>query len=372
MNKLDLYPIRDEVSYVSANEYEKNIPIMIESVNSIMDSLNATENLIGDNPLSVMHENHKHHAKFMVNVFKLNDYQLLGNTIKWVLNSYISRGFKVEYFQKEIKIWMQVINKTLDSNSSSEIIKVYEWILSTLDHEENQNDNRINKIDYPFGPDWEADKNKFFNLLIKGDSREALSFSKSIVNSKESVDAFYTKIIKYTMYEIGLLWEEGLISVAQEHLATSIVMRIMSFLYMNFDFIQNSKGKAIVTASFNEYHEVGARMISDLLELDGWNVIYLGANIPNEEFMKIIHEEKPDFISISVTMSFNISNANKLISQIRSDPNLDNMKILLGGYAFTISDTTKNEIKADKIALNSQETIKTARLWWDGKNELKS
>lgn len=371
MNKPDSYPKRDAVSYTSADKYEKNIPIMVESVNAIMDSLNTTENLIGNNPLSVMHENHGHHAKFMVNVFKLNDYKLLENTIKWVLSSYISRGFKTEYFQKEIEIWMQVINKTLDSNSSSEIIKVYEWILSTLDHEENDDDNRINKVDYPFDFNWEENKNKFFNLLIKGNSKEALLFSKSIVHDKESVEAFYTKIVKHSMYEIGLLWEEGLISVAQEHLATSIVMRIMSFLYMNFNFIENTKGIAIVTASFNEYHEVGARMISDLLELDGWNITYLGANIPNEEFMKIIYEEKPDFISISVTMSFNINSAKKLISQIRSDPNLDNMKILLGGYAFTLSEITQHEIKADKIALSSQETIKTARLWWDDKNELK-
>lgn len=163
----------------------------------------------------------------------------------------------------------------------------------------------------------------------------------------------------------------NLISVAQEHLATSIVMRIMSFLYMNFILLENTKGKAIVTASSNEYHEVGARIISDILELDGWNVIYLGANVPNEELIKIIHQEKPDFISISVAMAFNISGVKNLISQIRSDSNLDNMKILLGGYAFTFGGETQKKIEVDKIALSSYETIETARLWWNDKNEVK-
>ncbi len=41
------------------------------------------------------------------------------------------------------------------------------------------------------------------------------------------------KVITFSMYDIGRLWENGDISVAQEHLATSIVIRIITYLYMN-------------------------------------------------------------------------------------------------------------------------------------------
>ena len=121
------YPIPkgEIVSYASAIEYEKNIPLMTESVNAIMTEINYNENLIGDNAISVMHENHLHHSKFMANIFKLNDYELLDNTMKWVLGSYITRGFKREYFQKELDTWITIIDKTLEPNYSSEIIKIY-------------------------------------------------------------------------------------------------------------------------------------------------------------------------------------------------------------------------------------------------------
>jgi methanogenic corrinoid protein MtbC1 len=371
MKKLYSIPKGDVVSYASASEYEKKITSMSESVNEIMTKINSKENLIGDNPISVMYENHVHHSKFMVNIFKLNDYELLNNTLKWVLNSYITRGFKSEYFQKELDTWISIIDKTLEPNYSSEIIKIYEWMKSVLYFIEEENQNEINKVDYPFDSDWEKIKNDFFNLLIKGSSSEALLFSKSIVHDRESLENFYAKVITYSLYEIGLLWEKGLISVAQEHLATSIVMRIMSFLYMNFIFIENSKGKAIITASANEFHEVGARIISDLLELDGWDVLYLGANTPNEEVIKIIKEERPDFIGVSVTMSFNINQVKDLISQIRSDSSLDNMKILVGGYAFVFGGDHQEKIGADKILFSTSETIETARLWWNDKNESK-
>ncbi|WP_319371802.1 cobalamin-dependent protein [uncultured Ilyobacter sp.] len=371
MKNIYSVPRGEVVSYASAAEYEKNIPTMTESVNSIMTKINSTENLIGDNPLSVMHDNHIHHSKFMANIFKLNDYELLNNTLKWVLNSYVSRGFKSKYFQIELDTWISVIRDTLEPNYSSGIIKIYQWMKSALENIERENKNLINEIPYPFDSDWENVKNKFFNLLIKGNSAEALSFSKSIVHDRESLENFYSKVITYSMYEVGLLWEKGLISVAQEHLATSIVMRIISYLYMNFILIESSKGKAIITASANEFHEIGARIISDQLELDGWNVLYLGANIPNEELIKIIKEENPDFIGISVAMAFNINKVKELVAQIRSDSTLNYMKILVGGHAFTFGGDSKEKIGADKISFSIDETINTARLWWDDKSESK-
>jgi len=364
-------PKGEAVSYASAIEYEKYIPEMTESVNFIMRNINSSENLIGDNPLSVMYENHIHHSKFMANIFKLNDYELLNNTLKWVLNSYISRGFKSEYFQKELDAWIKVINDTIDPNYSSDIIKIYQWMKSVVKFIEEDNKNIVDEIPFPFDSQWENIKNKFFNLLIKGNSTDALQFSKSIVHDRKSLENFYTKVITYSMYEIGLLWEKGQISVAQEHLATSIVMRIMSYLYMNFILIQANKGKAIITSSANELHEVGARIIADILELDGWNILYLGANTPNEELIKLIREEKPDFLGISVTMAFNLDNVKNLISNIRSQSDFNDLKILVGGYAFTFGGDSHKKIGADKISTSISETLETSRLWWRDKNESK-
>ena len=118
-------PNGEIVSYPAAMEYQKNIPLMVEAVNSIMEKLNSADNLIGSNSLSVMQDNHLNHAKFMVSVFKLNDYVLLKNTLNWVLSSYQARGFKKEYFPAEIKAWLKVINKFLEPNYSSGIIIIY-------------------------------------------------------------------------------------------------------------------------------------------------------------------------------------------------------------------------------------------------------
>lgn len=79
------------------------------------------------------------------------------------------------------------------------------------------------------------------------------------------------------MYEVGNLWERGEISVAEEHLASSIISRIMSTIYSKFITFENTRGKAVVTATANEFHKLGSRIVADSLEMNGWDVNHLGS-----------------------------------------------------------------------------------------------
>ena len=67
------------------------------------------------------------------------------------------------------------------------------------------------------------------------------------ISAKAAAD-YYNK-----MYAIGNLWEQGQITTAHEHLATSIVIRIMSDLYGNAAFHDQTRGKAIVSSAANKW-----------------------------------------------------------------------------------------------------------------------
>jgi len=353
------------VSFEAALDYEKKIPIMLSKVNELMERINSEKNLIQSNPLSVMSDNHKHHANFMINIFKLNDYQLLGHTLEWVINSYVSRGFKKEYFEFELSTWMEIIEETIDNKYSKEILDVYSLMKSYINSFDKSFKIEDRRIVYPFEVSWKNKKNKFTNLLLEGDTIGALNYAKSITEGKDSLQEFYLKVVTYSMYDIGIQWENGLISVAQEHLATSIVMRIMALLYMSEVICTNTKGKAIITACSNEYHEVGARIIADMLELDGWDVKYFGANTPEDELIKAIKSIHPVFVGMSITMVFNIEKLIKTIEKIRSVPEIANTKIMAGGYAFNNHIDSLNKINADEIIFFAEDSIKIAKKWWD-------
>ena len=67
------------------------------------------------------------------------------------------------------------------------------------------------------------------------------------------------------------LWQINKITVAQEHYFTATSKLIMSQLYSRI-FASNKNGLKFIAVCVNEeLHEVGIRMVSNILELDGWD-----------------------------------------------------------------------------------------------------
>ena len=125
-----------------------------------------------------------------------------------------------------------------------------------------------------------------------------------------------------------------------------------------------TKGKVSVTATDNEHHEIGARIIADFLEMDGWNVIYLGSNVPEKDLLKTIEEENPTIICLSVTMVFNIDHVQNIIYKIREQNKQNRIKIVVGGYAFSRATIDDRKLGADEILLNGEELILYANELW--------
>jgi methanogenic corrinoid protein MtbC1 len=180
---------------------------------------------------------------------------------------------------------------------------------------------------------------------------------------------FYEHVIKYALYTVGALWERNELSVAEEHLATAIVSRVMSSLYGRFVGTLQTKGMVVVSAGPNEFHEVGARMVADILEFDGWDVTYLGANIPREELMKLLKQKRPFMLALSVATLFNLEKARDVIAAVRAEPELAGMRILAGGLAFAGAPRLWREFGADGYAAGLQEISTCCNSWWQNAEE---
>lgn len=156
----------------------------------------------------------------------------------------------------------------------------------------------------------------------------------------------------------------GKISVVEEHLASSIVSRVLAAIYSQvFDF-EYTKGKALITATANEFHEIGSRIVADSLELDGWEVDHLGVDTPIEDLLDLLTQKQPFFLGLSVAIPFNVDSAIETINRIKEKPELRDMKVLIGGKAFNDNPGLWKETGADTWCKDSNEAIKITRNWW--------
>ncbi len=142
----------------------------------------------------------------------------------------------------------------------------------------------------------------------------------------------YDDLVRRSLYEVGDLWERGRISVATEHLATAISEGLLNLTYPRL-FARPRLGKsAVVTCVANEYHQIGGKMVADVLELCGWDTYFLGANVPDEGLMTMLQDKKPHLLCLSLSLSTNIGHLDQTIRHVRGQ--WAKLPIFVGGKAF--------------------------------------
>lgn len=175
----------------------------------------------------------------------------------------------------------------------------------------------------------------YLRALLNGDYHQCEGIITQILDQEIDLVVLYTDLFRRSLYEVGELWERNHISVAVEHLATAISERLLAVVYpriLTRMKRRETARKVVISCSVNEYHQVGARMVSDLMDLHGWNVHFLGANTPVEDLLEMVQENRPDLLGVSLSIYFNLTNLLKMIQAVRL--HYPQLEIIVGGQAF--------------------------------------
>ena len=89
---------------------------------------------------------------------------------------------------------------------------------------------------------------------------------------------FYEKVLIQALNKIGILWLTNYIAPSQEHFLVELIKTKIAKQIEE----QKSVTKSDTWVLFlpeNEFHEIGLLVSHLILKLNGYNVIYLGANL---------------------------------------------------------------------------------------------
>jgi len=106
-------------------------------------------------------------------------------------------------------------------------------------------------------------------------------------------------------------------------------------------------------------------MLADFLEMEGWDVTYLGANTPKEELLAHLKDHKPFMAALSVATMFNLDHARLTIKTIKEDEETKDIKIMVGGLAFNSMPQLWHNIGADGYAADANKGALSANAWWE-------
>ncbi|HEU4562403.1 MAG TPA: cobalamin-dependent protein [Longimicrobium sp.] len=197
--------------------------------------------------------------------------------------------------------------------------------------------------------------NQFLDAIVAGNRRRAFEVADTALDGGMDIRALYLDVFQPALREIGRLWQQNRITVADEHLATAITQASMARLYDRLFASATGEGPLMVAAcAEGERHEVGLRMVCDILELDGWDTVFLGAAVPTPDLVRMICEREPQVVALSASIAPNVPRVEEAIRAIRGCESPQPL-IVVGGRPFAMEPELAVQMGADLTATDAVE-----------------
>lgn len=145
------------------------------------------------------------------------------------------------------------------------------------------------------------------------------------------VETVCVDVLQRGMAELGMLWYEGKASVQQEHFASGLAMRRLDALLSAAPV--PTRGKTIlVGCPPEEWHNFSALMLTLFLRRRGFNVVYLGANVPTSRFEETVVAVHADLVLLAAHHLVSAATLRQTVLQLSAR----GARIVYGGRIFNI------------------------------------
>lgn len=212
----------------------------------------------------------------------------------------------------------------------------------------------------PRAPLWSV-ASEYLAALLRGSRRDAQRIVIAALDRGASLREIYRQIFEPVQREIGRLWQLNQVSVAQEHFCTAATQHIMTQLYARMFTDGTAERRAVAMCVGGELHEVGLRIVTDLLELEGWQTWYLGASVPPAAAVQLCVDRNADVLLVSATLPPHIVQVAEVTRLFRARAELSQAKVLVGGRAFRNAGALWRTIGADGYGADADECLALLR-----------
>lgn len=200
---------------------------------------------------------------------------------------------------------------------------------------------------------------QYIQTVIAGNVLQGLDTVLDALSDGLNVRNAFLKVLLPAQREVGRLWHQNEVSVAEEHLVTSTTLRLMAVLASRANRAKDRGQTAIAAAVAGNAHEVGIRAITYLMELDGWRAIYLGQDMPKTDLPAMIEAYDADLVLLSLALSSQLPSLQKSIVEIRRRCG-DAVKIMIGGNGLRGAPELWKDVDADGYAPDAEKALDLA------------
>jgi MerR family transcriptional regulator, light-induced transcriptional regulator len=301
--------------------------------------------IYGESVRTRMLEDTGYHLAYLAQAIAVESVELFGAYISWARVMLAKRGVPEKYLNSLLASMKESAGSELPAELVPMTCQYLDAALGQLSQAQEEPPSFIVEGS-PLSPLATA----YLQALLRGERHVASQLILDAVEHGVAVRDLYLQVFECSQREIGRLWQINQISVAQEHYCTAATQLIMSQLYPHIFSAEKTGRTVVATGVAGDLHEVGARVVCDFFEMDGWRTHYLGTNVPAPSVVQAVVRGKADVLVISATISYHVAAVAGLIAAVRREPGCRGVTVLVGGYPFKVVPDLWKTVGADGSA----------------------
>ncbi|MEC8274148.1 MAG: MerR family transcriptional regulator [Bacteroidota bacterium] len=242
--------------------------------------------------------------------YSIDQFSQITGITKFVLRTWENRyGFlKAQRTDTKIRFYTdELLVRALNSNYLLENgYKIS--VISKLSHDEIS--SKVDEIKNG------AEDNSIESYYIVKLIESALDFDSNLFNStydkgvqELGILEFYKSVLLVTFSKIGIFWLTNRIAPSQEHFLSELVKQKIGAAADSVSYDDTKKDTWLLFLPENEFHEIGLLFAKFLLIKNGFEVVYLGSNVPYGSLLELAEKKHIDnvlFFSVSNTSKSNL------------------------------------------------------------------
>ncbi len=118
---------------------------------------------------------------------------------------------------------------------------------------------------------------------------------------------------------------------------------------------RKSLGKIVIGTVKGDIHDIGKSVVSAVLQANGYDVVDIGIDVPEDQFIKAVKDNNADVLGMSTLLTLPLEEMGKVIEKMKEEGLRDKVKIIVGGCPVT--QEFADEIDADAVGFDAQDAV---------------
>lgn len=297
-------------------------------------------------------EDTRFHLEFLRPTLETGDSAAFHEYLGWLVEVLASRQVPTDSLAHSLRVLARFFREHMPDDDGAAIARTLEGAAEALA-------DGIPAPDYA-GPVPEPlpEFDAFRDAVLAGDRRRIGLLFQQALQREGSLTEVSVKLVQPVLYEVGYLWQQNKVSVAQEHLISALMQSVLSQGYALAEPIPAKGRRALFACVEGNHHTLGLQMVADAFEVAGWEVHFLGADTPTWEIVRYAEFIKPELIGLTVALPSQLKHLRATVTALRAAFTPNAPRITVGGLVINRFPALAARVDAEILGADALSAVR--------------